>query len=140
MNLQLVSSVFKGVALRIYLSRKLARLACRDETGTKAIGNRCADEETTRLGSNDLGNPLAKEVIGDCINTGRKPLCVRDERGYVLEDDPGLRIVRNVDDEILVREACLVIFAHDVSLCKFVNNTAGHNARQPANRQSTLCA
>ena len=114
MNLQLVGAILEGIALRVDFSRQLSGLAGRNEARSQAIGHRRADEEPSRLRSHDLRDTLAKKVLRHGIDAcGEAPL-VGNEWRDVLEDDSGFGIVRDVYDEVLIREWCLVGDVHVV--------------------------
>ena len=112
MDLELVRAVLEGVALAIDLAGKLARLAGGHKAGAQPVGDRRADEKASGLGANHLGDALAEEVLGHCVHASREALLVCDERGDVLEDDAGLRVVRDVHDEVLVREGPFDLLRH----------------------------
>ena len=98
--------------MAIDLAGKLAGLAGGHKAGTQPVGDGRADEKAASLGSNHLGDALAKEVLGHCVHAGREALLVCDERGDVLEDDARLRVVRDVHDEVLVREGPFDLLRH----------------------------
>jgi hypothetical protein len=103
-DLQLVGAVLEGIGLAEDGAGKLSGLACGHEACAEPIGDGRAHEEPARLGAHDLGDARLEEVVGDGVDRRREALFVGEQGRDVLEDDPRLGIVGDVDDEVLVLE------------------------------------
>src|SRR2546423_5349643 len=98
MELQGVFAVFERVGRAHGLPGQLPRPSCGHEPAPELVGKRRAENEPTRLRTEDHVwlarlDPAGEQVDG--LSEGR---LVAEQRHDVLEDDPGLREVRDVAD------------------------------------------
>ena len=92
-DLQRIGAVFKLVALRDDLARKLAGLACGNEPCVQLVCNRGADDEAAGLGADNLGDALACEPVGNAVDRCLQGIGVHHKRREVDEDDAGFGII-----------------------------------------------
>ena len=99
-DLQAVRPILEIVGGLDGVPRQLARLARRHEAAVEPIGERTAEDEASRLGAeNDVWPKRTRELlepVDRLAEIGR----VGDERHQILEDDPGLREIRDVADAV----------------------------------------
>ena len=102
MNLQHVGAVFQRIGLAQHRARQLARLAAGHEPGPQPQRHGRAHDEPAGLGAHHLGNAAIGEMGRQIVHHGGEGVGVGEGRREVFEHDPGLRVVRNVDDKFLV--------------------------------------
>jgi len=102
-DLEAVGAVFKVVGDAAGFARKLLGFADGDEAGGESLCNGGAEDESTRLGSDDDVHALAAIRVGHEFDGERKARRVGEERREVLKDDSGLGEVRDVADEFVER-------------------------------------
>ena len=98
-NLKRVGTVFEFIANRIGITRKLSRLASRNEARTQFHGYRHADDEAARFRSDNLGDSSIAKMVGNGYNGLSETIRIGEKRRDVFENDAGLGIVGNIDDK-----------------------------------------
>ena len=96
MNLECVVAVFEGVTLPDRVPRQLAGLSHRNEPGTNPGRHRTPDDETPRLDADHMADPVRAPRRRQFLDRAVESLCVPQQRGDVLEHDPGLRKIRHI--------------------------------------------
>jgi hypothetical protein len=100
MDLERIHAVLEDVLGGVRRPRQLAGLAHGDEAGADLVRHRPAEDEPACLGGrDDVDPPLARERR-DLVDRLRERRRVQQQRGDVLEDDPGLWEVRDVADVV----------------------------------------
>src|SRR4051812_5302434 len=97
-DLERVRAVLEGVLHGDRLRRQLAQLAHRDEAGIQLVGHGGAEDEAPRLHPDDDVDLLAGIGLEHEIDRLAVGLLVLQQRGDVVEQDPGLRKVRDLAD------------------------------------------
>ena len=98
-HLQLGDAVLRLHADAVALGRQLARLARRDEARVEARCQRAAEDEAARLDADDGVDVLADVPLRDRVEHDVKRTRIGEQRGDVLEQDPGGGEVGDVADE-----------------------------------------
>jgi hypothetical protein len=80
--------------------RQLARLAHRHEARVEEVRDRRRGDEAPGLDAQDPVDVAVPEGIGEAVDRGAEGRGVGEERRDVLEDDPGLREVGDVADQL----------------------------------------
>src|SRR5262245_17646861 len=78
------------------LRRQLSRLADRHEAGAELVRQRCAENEPAAFDADDVVDWLVPIGRSECADHVGEPLRVPKQRGDVVEQDAGLRKVRNM--------------------------------------------
>src|SRR5581483_440450 len=97
-HLQRVEPVLERVLRRHRPPRKLSRLACGNEPAAEPAGERAAGDVAARLGAEDEIRLLRLRPLRDPLHRLLERFGVGEQRHDVLEDDSGLREVRDVAD------------------------------------------
>ena len=110
MNLERVLAVLEVVGLLDRLRRQLPRLADRNESSADALRHRGAEDEAAALdadhGVDALPGIRHRQQIDRRLEAGR----IAQQRRDVVEEDAGLRKVRNVANVLFEVHAVKVFF------------------------------
>ena len=93
MGLQGVGAVLQRVLLFHPLPRQLPGLPHRHEAGPERARHRPAQDEPSGFDAHDVGHSAVGERLGHRRDHVVQQRRVREDRGDVLEDDPGLGVV-----------------------------------------------
>src|SRR5439155_25056034 len=98
MDLERVDAVLEDVLDRVRLPWQLARLARRYEAGADPLRDGTAEDEAACLRGRDQRYLALARVVGQRVDRMGQGRRVEQERRDVLENDSGLREVRDVAD------------------------------------------
>ena len=95
-----VGAVFEGVGDGARFCGEFFRLSNGDETGAESIGERGREDEAAGFDAGDLVNFVAVVVVAKLVDEIVEALLVFQDRGEVVEQDSGLRVIGHFADQL----------------------------------------